>query len=163
MAASLWADYHHTGRTNVALPIPLDLEPVLRWGQSTIHQRLNGLLVNWYDGKLGHYIGPHHDSTTNIVGGVPIFTISLGEERVFRLTNPKSKETRDFVARDGTVFITPYDTNLAWKHAVPWVARYQWVSPRLLQKYALRLRGLPLVLPVKQVGFHSKPDFQLLV
>jgi hypothetical protein len=34
------------------------------------------------------------------------------------------------------------------------------VPPRLLQKYALRC--LPLVLPAKRVGFHSKPDFKPL-
>ncbi len=119
------ADYHYTGSANVALPTPPDLLPVLRWGQSRIHERLNGLLLNWYDGKLGHYIGPHHVSTTNMAAGAPIVTISLGEERVFRLSNPKSKETHDFVACDGTVFLMPYDTNLVWKHAVPRFARYE--------------------------------------
>jgi len=119
------ADYHYTGNTNAALPVPAILEPVRDWSQRTIDKRLNGLLLNWYDGKLGHYIGPHHDSTTNMVHGAPIVTISLGEERIFRLSQPQSKQTRDFVASDGTVFIMPYDTNLAWKHNVPRFARYQ--------------------------------------
>jgi len=60
-----------------------------------------------------------------MVVGAPIVTISLGEERVFRLTHPKRKVTSDFIARDGSVFVTPYETNLAWKHAVPRFARYR--------------------------------------
>ena len=51
--------------------------------------------------------------------------ISLGEERIFRLGHPKTKHRRDFSARNGTVFLTPYDTNLAWKHAVPRFARWR--------------------------------------
>jgi alkylated DNA repair dioxygenase AlkB len=119
------ANYHYTGNTNTALPVPPILEPFREWSQRTIDDGLNGMLLNWYDGQLGHYIGPHHDSTADMVRGAPIVTISLGEERIFRLSQPQSKETRDFVAHNGTVFIMPYDTNLAWKHAVPRFARYE--------------------------------------
>jgi alkylated DNA repair dioxygenase AlkB len=119
------ADYHYTGRTNAALPVPPILEPLQSWARRVIDGRLNGLLLNWYDGTLGHYIGPHNDSTTNMVPGVPIVTISFGEERIFRLTHPKQKVKRDFLAKAGTVFIMPYDTNLAWKHSVPKLARYR--------------------------------------
>ena len=75
-------------------------------------------MLNWYDGKLGHYIGPHHDSDKGLVVGSHIVTISLGEGRVFRLTRPRTGERRDFPATDGTVFVTPWDTNAAWKHQV---------------------------------------------
>lgn len=118
-------DYHYTGRTNAALPIPTDLDPYQDWARRAIDDRLHGLLVNWYDGDLGHYIGPHHDSVKEMVRGAPIVTISLGEERVFRLSHPTRKMTRDFRAESGTVFLMPYDTNLAWKHAVPRFARHR--------------------------------------
>ena len=116
------ADYHYTGRTNQALPLPEECLPILAWSKEAIHEQLSGLLLNWYDGQLGHYIGPHNDNTTGLVVGAPIVTISLGEERTFRLSHPQAK-TRDFPARDGTVFIMPWETNLAWKHAVPHFAR----------------------------------------
>jgi alkylated DNA repair dioxygenase AlkB len=57
------------------------------------------------------------------VADAPIVTVSLGEQRVFRLTHPEAGGRRDFPARDGTVFVMPYDTNLAWKHQVPRSAR----------------------------------------
>jgi alkylated DNA repair dioxygenase AlkB len=119
------ADYHYTGRTNRALPLPEDCQPILAWSRDVVDDELNGLLLNWYDGQLGHYIGPHHDSTTRMVVGVPIVTISLGEGRIFRLSHPRTKRRRDFSAREGTVFVMPYETNLAWKHGVPRFARWR--------------------------------------
>jgi alkylated DNA repair dioxygenase AlkB len=118
-------DYRYTGQTNRALPIPPALVALLDWSRRAIDGRLNGLLLNWYDGRFRHYIGPHHDSPANMVAGAPIVTISFGEERIFRLSHPARKVARDFPARDGTVFILPYDTNRVWKHAVPWFARYR--------------------------------------
>ena len=112
-------DYRYTGRVNSALPVPPLLGPILAWARAAVHGRLNSLLLNWYDGELGHYIGPHHDCTRDMIPDAPIITVSLGEERVFRLTQPETKERRDFPATDGTVFVMPYDTNLAWKHQVP--------------------------------------------
>src|SRR5262249_52832909 len=100
------------------------LEPLHAWARHTIDPRLNGLLLNWYDGELGHYIGPHNDSTTNMMPRAPIVTVSFGEQRIFRLTHPEVNK-RDFLAEAGTVFIMPYDTNRAWKHSVPRRARYR--------------------------------------
>ncbi len=119
------ADSYDTGRTNRALPVPAACRPILAWSREVVHGELNGLLLNWYDGQLGHCIGPHHDSTKDMVVGAPIVTISLGEERIFRLSHPETKRRRDFSACDGTVFVTPYATNLAWKHAVPRFARWR--------------------------------------
>ncbi len=119
------ADYHYNGRTNAALPVPPILEPLHGWARQAIDGRLNGILLNWYDGASGHYIGPHHDSTKNTVPGAPIVTISLGEERLFRLTHPRLKATRDFPVEAATVLVMPYDTNQTWKHAVPRLTRYR--------------------------------------
>jgi alkylated DNA repair dioxygenase AlkB len=119
------ADYHYTGRTNVALPVPEVLHPLREWARAAIEPRLNGLLLNWYEGA-GHYIGEHHDSTRDMVPDTPIVTVSFGETRVFRLSRDAGgvKAKRDFPATDGAVFVLPYATNLAWKHSVPKSARY---------------------------------------
>ena len=113
------ADYHYTGRVNKALPLPEVLQPYLDWSRDAVDERLNGVLLNWYDGDKGHYIGKHRDSTKNMVQGCPIVTISLGQERVFRLRPWKKTGLLDFPATDGRVFVMPYDTNLAWTHEVP--------------------------------------------
>jgi hypothetical protein len=51
-------DYHYSGGANSAHPVP-ELEAFLAWSRTAIDPRLNGLLLNWYDARLGHYIGPH--------------------------------------------------------------------------------------------------------
>ena len=115
-------DYHYTGKVNKALPVPPLLEPFLRWARQNVDEALNGLLLNWYDGQVGHYIGRHRDSILNIIPGTPIVTISLGEERMFRLrpwpTKPEATPI-DFPARNGTVFVMPWETNRAFTHEVP--------------------------------------------
>lgn len=118
-------DYHYTGNVNRALAVPPILGPLHRWCQDTIDSRLNGILLNWYDGSLGHYIGAHRDSTTNMCVGAPIVTVSFGQSRVFRLRPWKGKGFRDFQANDGTLFVMPYATNQAWTHEVPKAKRFQ--------------------------------------
>lgn len=119
------ANYPYTGRVNFALPVPDVLQPLLDWGQATIFSKLNGLLLNWYEGS-DHYIGEHHDSVKNMIRGAPIVTVSFGETRIFRLTKGKKdeKQTKDFPAPHGTVFVMPYETNRIWKHGVPKSTKY---------------------------------------
>jgi alkylated DNA repair dioxygenase AlkB len=115
-------DYHYTGRLNKALPVPKKVESLVAWVRDQIDVRLNGILVNWYDGALGHYIGRHRDSRTNMVAGTPIVTLSLGEERIFRLRpwpSSRGSQVVDFKTRNGSVFVMPWETNLAWTHEVP--------------------------------------------
>lgn len=113
------ADYHYTGRVNRALPVPDLIEPLVAWAKASVDPRLNGVLVNWYEGSLGHYIGKHRDSTRNMALGAPIVTLSFGQERVFRLRPWKGTGYIDFPAGNGTVFVMPYATNLAYTHEVP--------------------------------------------
>lgn len=115
------ADYYYSGNVNKALPIPSSLTLVHTWAKDTIDDRLNGILLNWYDGSLGHYIGRHRDSTVNVIPGTPIVTISLGETRTFRLRPWKDDNGNriDFKASNGAVFVMPFATNLSWTHEVP--------------------------------------------
>ena len=112
-------DYQYTGSLNNALPVPQQLDPYWEWAKSEIDGRLNGILVNWYDGSLGHYIGRHRDKATSLIPGAPIVTISLGDSRKFRLRPWRGKGFKDFDASNGRVFILPYDTNENWTHEVP--------------------------------------------
>ncbi|MCH7812304.1 MAG: alpha-ketoglutarate-dependent dioxygenase AlkB [Chloroflexi bacterium] len=120
-------DYRFSGMNAEADPVPPYLEPFLYWSRENIDDRFNGLLVNWYDGSLGHYIGPHHDDKRQLVIGSPIATISLGEERIFRMSRGKkeTRQTKDFLADPGSVIVLPWETNLVWKHSVPKFSRYK--------------------------------------
>jgi alkylated DNA repair dioxygenase AlkB len=118
-------DYQFSGTTSPALPVPDILDPFLGWVREAIDDRLNGLLLNWYDAAKRHYIGAHRDSRQGLVVGTPIVTISVGGTRTFRLRLPKETGFLDFEATHGTVFVTPWETNLAVKHEVPHNARAQ--------------------------------------
>ena len=116
-------DYRFSGRINHALPVPALLEPFLAWSQNEVDPRLNGLVLNWYDASLGHYIGAHRDKTKGLVEGAPIVTISLGAKRVFRLRPWQAPGVRDFTAGHADVFIMPFETNRTWTHEVPHFAK----------------------------------------
>ncbi len=113
------ADYYFSGQTYSAQPTPDSIRPFVDWARGAVFPELNGILVNWYDGEFGHYIGKHRDSVANMIEGAPIATISLGEERKFRMRPWKQKGFQDFPATHGSVFVIPYDTNLSWTHEVP--------------------------------------------
>lgn len=88
--------------------------------RAQVDRRLNGLLVNWYDASLGHYIGQHRDKTRTLVKGTPIVTASFGDPRVFRL-RPYRRDTdgHDLLMTPGTVILIPWETNETWTHGVP--------------------------------------------
>ncbi len=115
-------DYRFSGQVSRALPVPPALRPMLDWCRAVMDPGLNGLLLNWYDGRLGHYIGRHRDSTKDLVPGSGVATVSLGEERIFRLRPwPRRAEDApiDFKTGHGTVFLLPWATNQAFTHEVP--------------------------------------------
>lgn len=116
-------DYRFSGVTSAAAPIPNNLQPYLAWAREHLDRDLNGLLLNWYDGAKGHYIGKHRDSRIGLINGAPIVTISFGEERIFRLQKWRSAERVDLAATNGSVIVIPCDTNRVWTHAVPKTVR----------------------------------------
>lgn len=117
-------DYHFSGTVNEALDLTPEMQAVLEWCQQSIDARLNGLLFNWYDGAQDHYIGAHRDSRQGLIEGTPIVTISLGEERPFRMRPYRQKGFEDFLVGDGDVLVIPWKTNLTHTHEVPNAARY---------------------------------------
>tara|TARA_R110002096_G_scaffold238581_8_gene430174 strand:+ start:9279 stop:9884 length:606 start_codon:yes stop_codon:yes gene_type:complete len=111
-------DYAYSGSTNSALEVPELLFPYWQWALDSVDERLNGLLVNWYDGALGHYIGKHRDTPNQLTPGSPIVTISFGEARVFRMRPWRGKGFQDFHVTDGSVVVLPFTTNETWSHEV---------------------------------------------
>ena len=110
--------YVFSGQVSEASLLPENLGPFLAWAQGTIDERLNGLLVNWYDGALKHYIGRHRDSRHGLQPDSPIVTVSLGASRVLRVRPWKGAGVHDFPVGDGSVIVLPYATNLAFTHEV---------------------------------------------
>ncbi|MBX2878088.1 MAG: alpha-ketoglutarate-dependent dioxygenase AlkB [Saprospiraceae bacterium] len=117
-------NYRYTGSKNNALAITAELQPFLDWSRENIDTRLNGLLLNWYDGSRSHYIGAHRDDTRDLHPDSPIVTISIGQERVFRMRPWKQKGYKDLTIRHGDVVVVPWNTNTQWTHEVPHFKKY---------------------------------------
>lgn len=119
-------DYLFSQPPSLAIPAPPLLRRYLNWIREYLDDRLNGLLVNWYDGP-SHYIGPHSDKTKQLIPGSPIVTLSFGEPRVFRLSRGRGDDHRvyDLPTAQGLIILIPWETNLAWKHSIPKSTKYQ--------------------------------------
>jgi alkylated DNA repair dioxygenase AlkB len=117
-------NYFFSNQTSEALPITKELEPFLLWAQ-TFNPAYNGLLLNWYDSDLKHYIGRHTDSTTGLVKGSHIITASLGADRAFRIRERgKGKGFEDYIVSNGSVVVIPWETNRTHTHEVPYHGKY---------------------------------------
>lgn len=77
--------YQFSGTNHRAHSLPRELEPFFVWA-NTLDPMVtyNQVLVNWY-ANGHHYIGPHSDSEKQLVKHSPVLSISLGQERVFRV------------------------------------------------------------------------------
>jgi alkylated DNA repair dioxygenase AlkB len=118
--------YRFSNQVAEPAPLPEILVPYLEWVQRTVDPKANGLFVNWHDATLGHYHGPHRDSTQGLLPGSPIVTISLGEARVFRLAPfPTRRPAIDLEFKSGEVIVLPWETNQKWYHAIPRLKRNQ--------------------------------------
>ena len=117
-------DYRFSGTISHAEPLTDEMRRLLDWTRQAIDPRLNGLLLNWYDGALGHYIGAHRDSTRGLIAQTPIVTVSLGEQRAFRMRRRGESGFEDFLVGHGDLLLIPWDTNLDYTHEVPRSKRY---------------------------------------
>lgn len=122
--AAFGADYPFSGQVSHARPTPPILAPFRDWSRREIDPRLNGQLLNWYDGP-DEYIGKHNDKDDVLFPGSPIVTITLGEERKFRMRPNKGKGYVDIAFPGNTFLLIPYHTNKTWKHEVPPSRRYR--------------------------------------
>jgi len=117
-------NYEYTGSRNNALPLSKIDKTYLEWCKANIDDRLNGLLINWYDGKAKHYMGKHRDSPKGLIQGSPIVTISHGGERIFRMRPHQGQGFIDRKVQNGDVLIIPWTTNQKFTHEVPHFTKY---------------------------------------
>jgi alkylated DNA repair dioxygenase AlkB len=77
--------YQFSGTNHRAQPLPRELEPFFVWANTLdADVTYNQVLVNWY-ANGHHYIGPHSDAEKQLVKHSPVLSVSLGQERVFRV------------------------------------------------------------------------------
>lgn len=77
----------------------------------------NSIYVNWYEPN--DYIGPHKDNEKGLNKGAPIYSISLGETRTFRIINEADKSKTSIELNDGSLIVMGGDFQKEFKHEVP--------------------------------------------
>lgn len=112
--------YNYTGMVHEALPIPQQLQPFLEYAQKLYPEFVfNQILINWYQNGL-HYIGAHSDNTKPLVKDSPIVSISLGEERIFRIKEKQTKKkVKDIILKDKIVITMGGEFQTHYTHEVP--------------------------------------------
>ena len=80
---------------------------------------LNGILVNWYkDGE--DYIGWHSDDESQIDQNAPIYTISLGDTRTFKIREKKDKKkVTNYELEDNDYLIMGGEFQKNYQHHLP--------------------------------------------
>ena len=116
-------DYLFSKQVSKAEPISETLLPFLEWTKQ-FNSNYNGLLLNWYDSDLKHYIGKHRDSEVGLIKDSPIITISLGATRKFRMREVGKKGFNDLEVSNGFVLVIPWETNKHFTHEVPYSEHY---------------------------------------
>jgi alkylated DNA repair dioxygenase AlkB len=107
--------YSYSGTENRALPWTPTLLEIKR-AIEAVEGRYNYCLLNRYRSGADS-VGMHADNEPGM--GNVIGSLSLGAARAFRIKHNKSKETRAFELRNGTLLIMAGTMQQFWKHEVP--------------------------------------------
>lgn len=121
--------YKFSGMNHEAAPLPVLFQPYLEWSNKYLEKHygdtwpmFNCVLVNWYENGL-HYIGKHTDNEPQIIRGSPIISLSLGQERVFRIRDIKtSKVVQDIEMPHNTYLVMGGNIQSQYTHEVPKVS-----------------------------------------
>lgn len=86
-------DYYFSGCVHKALPLPTQFQPFYEWANNIAPDtmKFNQVLINWY-ANGNHYIGPHTDNERQLVKHSSVLSVSLGQERIFRIRHKVNNE-----------------------------------------------------------------------
>ena len=119
--------YAFSGVMHKADPIPDCLLPLFDFANNQFCQgfsgKFNSCLVNYYE-KGDHYISAHSDDESSLVPLSPIFSLSLGQERIFRMRDKKTRAiVADVPTKNNTVLVMCGHTQSRFTHEVPKTAK----------------------------------------
>lgn len=117
-------DYFFSGCAHKALKLPVEFQPFLEWANTIApnNMKFNQVLVNWY-ANGNHYIGPHTDSEKQLVDFSPVLSLSLGQERIFRIRDiSTNKRIMDIQMPSDTYVMMCGKMQKKYLHEVPKVS-----------------------------------------
>ena len=118
------AVYRYSGVRHEPLPWAPPLAGLRRRVEAITGARFNSVLANFYRDHRDS-MGLHADDEPELGPRPVIASLSLGEERVFRLKHRHRKDIKPvrLPLRDGSLLVMAGDTQANWKHGIPKQAR----------------------------------------
>ena len=117
-------DYKFSGNVAKAKPITPLLQKYIDWvNDNELKQNrsggFNSILVNWYENGQ-HYIGWHSDDESELDTKAPIYTISLGATRTFKIRDKKNtKNVTNYELDNNQFFIMGGNFQKYYHHHLP--------------------------------------------
>ena len=111
-------DYRYSGITHTALPWTRDLLEVKERIENHTGKQFNSVLSNLYRNE-NDSMGWHSDNEKELGSSPCIASLSLGEERLFKIRHKQSGETLDTTLNNGSLLVMSGESQNNWKHCVP--------------------------------------------
>jgi alkylated DNA repair dioxygenase AlkB len=122
-------DYSYSGISLDPIPFSSELLKIKIKIEKLTGVNFNSCLINYYrNGNDG--MGWHSDNERQLGEDPVIASLSLGEERKFRLRSiSNTKRTIDLVLASGSILVMEKGTQMHWQHSVPKTKRA--IGPRI--------------------------------
>ncbi|WP_340121680.1 alpha-ketoglutarate-dependent dioxygenase AlkB [Methylobacter svalbardensis] len=112
------ACYSYSGVNHQPMPWTQTLQAIREKLEQQCHCTFNSVLANLYrDGKDS--MGCHADDEKELGKNPVIASLSLGEQRLFKLHHKKSQEKLDIVLGHGDLLVMSGTLQHHWMHALP--------------------------------------------
>lgn len=111
-------DYRYSGITHTALPWTKDLQEIKERIEKHTGKQFNSVLGNLYRNE-NDSMGWHSDNEKELGSSPCIASLSLGEERLFKIRHKQSSETLDTTLTNGSLLVMSGESQSNWKHCVP--------------------------------------------
>ena len=122
------AYYQYSGVNHQPRPWTTELQSVRAKVEQQCRSAFNSVLANLYrDGKDS--MGCHADDEKELGLNPVIASLSLGDERLFKLHHQKRKETLDITLGHGDLLVMAGNLQHHWMHSVPKTKRIK--TPRI--------------------------------
>ncbi|HBA65363.1 MAG TPA: alpha-ketoglutarate-dependent dioxygenase AlkB [Methylococcaceae bacterium] len=118
------AVYSYSGVKHEPLSWTAELNAIRQRIQSDFAYTFNSVLANLYRSGQDS-MGYHADNEKELGINPAIASLSLGDERLFRLVHNKSKEKLDLALGHGDLLIMAGSLQHHWRHAVPKTGQFK--------------------------------------
>ncbi|MEY3287969.1 MAG: hypothetical protein RLZZ419_211 [Pseudomonadota bacterium] len=122
------ACYQYSGVNHSPIPWNAELQLVREKIEQQCGNAFNSVLANLYrDGKDS--MGRHTDDEKELGVNPVIASLSLGDERLFKLHHKKSKQTVDIILGHGDLLVMAGTLQHHWMHSIPKTKKFK--RPRI--------------------------------